>query len=81
MKIVSKTTTVGLYNSEKDICNFQKNNFVKLVMDYSLCSSELGESNTSYRSENSILGSSDKLFENRPYQCQICDEEFLKEMN
>ena len=53
-------------------------NFVKLVMDYFSCSSELDESNKSYRSENSILGSSDKSFENRPYQCPICDEEFFE---
>ena len=45
-------------------------------MDYSSCSSELDESNKSYRSENSILCSS---FENRPYQCPICDEEFFEE--
>ena len=47
-------------------------------MDYSSCSSELDESNKSYRSQNSILGSSDKSFENRPYQCPICDEEFFE---
>ena len=53
-------------------------NFVKLVMDYFSCSSELDESNKSYRSENSIIGSSVKSFENRLYQCPICDEELFE---